>query len=443
MRHDYVFIKRLASEIDCNVTDLIALSPGNDPFYAGVASRKEWAEWFASLWSTCGWVPGSHPRRLHYNLVSQAPPVLKPNGEPYQNTENDWKDFVRASLSARYLQLIPDGALSDARNDPPILNADAAIACEPFLEMLGCNGAGLEFGMERAELYPPFSVLKQFEACQDYLVEVWIEKSTMNDILVPLARTVGFNLVPGTGETSEVLARLAVTRAVEDGRPMRILYVSDFDPGGRSMPVALARKIEYWVRDAELDLDITLQPIVLTPEQCETYKLPRTPLKQTERRAAKFEERFGSGATELDALEALEPGELATIVRSEVERYLDPMHSARVGAAKWEIERELRRIRDEVIQRYDVASLQARYDNAFRSFKAEVLKVEEATEAMWPEIADEIAAEIKAQMPQLEETDLPRPREASPPASPLFDSKRDYLDQIDHYRAWQGKGGAS
>lgn len=71
------------------------------------------------------------------------------------------------------------------------------------------------------------------------------------------------------------------------------------------------------------------------------------------------------------------------------------------------------------------------------------MEIEEATEAMWPEIADDIAAEIKAQMPQLQETDLPHPREASPPASPLFDSKRDYLDQIDHYRAWQGKGGAS
>lgn len=438
MRPDYDFIKGLASEIGCNVTDLIALTAGNDPFYAGVASRREAAEWFAGLWISCGWLVGSHPRRLHYNLVSQDPPILKPNGEPYQNTENDWKYFASASLGARYLRLIPNGALSDARNDPPIIHADAAASGKPSLNVYGQFGAGLEIGMERASIYPPFASLEHFDACQEYLVEVWIEKSTMNDVLVPLAQVVGFNLVPGTGETSEVLARLAVERAVQDRRPMRVLYVSDFDPGGRSMPVALARKIEYWVRDADLDLDITLQPIVLTPEQCETYRLPRTPLKQTERRAAKFEERFGSGATELDALEALHPGTLATIVRSEVERYLDSTLAARVREAKWGINRDLSRLRAEVLTNYDIASIENRYNAAFDGFKTSVLEIEAETEALWPEIAEE----IEEQLPAIELDDLPKPRKATPPESPLFDSRRDYLDQIDHYRRWQGKGGA-
>ncbi|MER8653452.1 hypothetical protein [Mesorhizobium sp. M0847] len=380
---------------------------------------------------------GSHPRRLHYNLVSRETPILRPNGEPYQNTENDWKYFASASLSARYLRLIPDGALSDARNDPPIIHAGPAATGTPSFEVYGRGGAGLQFGMEPASIYPPFASLNHFDACQEYLVEVWIEKSTMNDVLVPLAQTVGFNLVPGTGETSEVLARLAVERAVQDRRPMRILYVSDFDPGGRSMPVALARKIEYWVRDADLDLDITLQPIVLTPEQCEAYRLPRIPLKQTERRAAKFEERFGSGATELDALEALHPGVLATIVRSEVERYLDPTLPARVREAKWSIERNVRNFRAEVLSNYDIASIESRYNAAFDGFKAEVLEIEAETETLWPEIAEE----IEEQLPEIEPEDLPKPRASTPPATPLFDSRRDYVDQIDHYRAWQGKGG--
>lgn len=442
MRIDYETIGALASELGCRRTDLIALSPNNDPFYVRVPARREAAEWFANLWVSLGFKVGSHPRRLHYTVVSQDPPILKPNGEPYLNTENDWKYLLTSSLAARYLRLIPDGALSDARNNPPILNADVAAVGDPFLDVVGRHGAGLEFGMERDLLYPPFATLNRFDACQGYLVEVWIEKSTMNDVLVPLASAVGFNFVPGTGETSEVLARMAVGRAAEDGRPMRILYVSDFDPGGRSMPVALARKIEYWIREADIDLDVTLDPIVLTPEQCEKYRLPRTPLKDTERRAPKFEERFGSGATELDALEALHPGELAEIVRSEVERYIDPRLSNRVGAAKWEIERKLSRVRDEVLQKYDVASLQSRYDTAFSSFKAEVLEIEEETEAMWPEIADKLIGEIKAQMPELNETDPPKPREATPPDVTLFDSGRDYVDQIDHYHRWQGRGGS-
>ena len=39
--------------------------------------------------------------------------------------------------------------------------------------------------------------------------------------------------------------------------------------------------------------------------------------------AAKFEERFGEGMTELDALEALHPGELQRILVTEIERYYD------------------------------------------------------------------------------------------------------------------------
>ena len=174
----------------------------------------------------------------------------------------------------------------------------------------GEHGISLDNEINR-EVIPPWLDVTNAHVPQPFLVEVWVEKSSQGDILVPLARRLGFNLQSGAGETSEVLARDAISRAIEDRRPMRILYISDFDPSGRSMPVALARKIEYWIAELGLDLDITLDPIVLTPAQCEHYGLPRTPLKSTDRRASKFEDRFGSGATELDALEALHPGELA------------------------------------------------------------------------------------------------------------------------------------
>ena len=66
-----------------------------------------------------------------------------------------------------------------------------------------------------------------------------------------------------------------------------------------------------------------MTPHKSTRKQCIEYKLPRTPLKETERRAARFQERFGEGATELDALEALHPGELRRIIETEIARYHD------------------------------------------------------------------------------------------------------------------------
>lgn len=433
---DYVGIKRLAVEVGCNVTDLIALAPANDPFYAGVPARREAAEWFASLWTSCAWAIGSHPRRLHYNLISQASPILKPNGEPYQNTENDWKYFSAASLAARYLQLIPKGALADHRNDPPIINAEKFGTTAASVRVAGSGGAGLDYDLPDREVCTPWLDVENVHVDQAYLVELWVEKSTQNDILVPLASKLGFNLVLGTGETSEVLAQQTYERAFADGRPMRILYVSDFDPGGRSMPVALARKLEFWARNMGGAVDITLDPIVLTPQQCERYNLPRTPLKETERRAGKFEERFGTGATELDALEALYPGELATIVREEVCRYVDTTLTSRVIEAQWSYKRDVRDAEQEVLQRFDISQIQARFDAACTSFKDTVTELEGETEKLWPQIAEA----LEEVAPAFDPEDMPTPKPATPPDAPLFDSKRDYLDQIDHYRAWQGKG---
>ncbi|WOS64260.1 hypothetical protein [Sinorhizobium fredii] len=437
MRIDYETIGALADEIGCRRDDLFALSPSNDPFYVQRPSRKAEAEWFAGLWQSLGFKAGSHPRRLHYTILSQDPPILKANGKPYLNTENDWKTLLTASLSARYMRIIPDGALADHRNDPPILNTSNPGTQKPWVDLQNEYGAGLDEDLPDREVSPPWLYVSDLIVAQPYLVEVWVEKSTQNDILVLLAQRLEFNLVCGTGETSEILARQAVERAISDGRPMRILYVSDFDPGGRSMPVALARKIEFWIREAELDLDVTLDPIVLTPEQCERYRLPRTPLKETERRAAKFEQRFGEGATELDALEALHPGELAKIVKSEVCRYIDTTLSSRVSKAYWPYWREVQRVEKEVLENYDIADLQRRYDVAKHDFGAEVEALEEETRQLWPQIAQD----LQARAPAFDPEDMPEPRPATPPGEPLFDSSRSYLDQIDIYRRWQGRGG--
>ncbi|SFJ31768.1 hypothetical protein SAMN04515648_3454 [Phyllobacterium sp. CL33Tsu] len=435
MKIDYDTIAALAEEIGCRRDDLVALNPANDPFYAGRPSRREGAEWFAGLWSNFNCKVGTHIRRLHYILVSQEKPVLKPNREPYLNLENDWKFLASSSLAARYLQLIPDSAMADHRNDPPIINADDPNPASPIAFLCGDTGADLNWDVNRQDILSPYYLTSGFKATQGYTVEVWVEKSTQNDILIPLANQLGFNLIPGTGETSEIRAREVVERAVADGRPMRILYVSDFDPGGRSMPVALARKVEYWIRKAELGLDITIDPIVLTPEQCEKYLLPRTPIKITETRAAKFEQRFGDGATELDALEALHPGELARIVTDEVCRYIDPTLASRVRDAEYDYQQEINAVEAEVLANYDIEAFQSRYDEAFDAFEAAVAEIEIDTEQLWPQIASELSANI----PQYDLDDFPKPKSATPPEEPLFDSRRDYLDQMDHYRRWQGK----
>ena len=191
----------------------------------------------------------------------------------------------------------------------------------------------------------------------------------MNDVLLPLARRYGVNLVTGLGEMSETSTRLFLERVAEAGVPGRIIYVSDFDPAGRSMPVAVSRKIEY---AACQGLDVLLDPVVLTQEQCRSFELPRTPIKPTEKRAAKFEERFGAGATELDALEALHPGELARIVGAEIERYIDPNHQSNFNIAVGEHQAELARISDDIHDHYaeEIGALEAEYSELVAGFES-------------------------------------------------------------------------
>ena len=184
-----------------------------------------------------------------------------------------------------------------------------------------------------------------FEAAgQDFIVEVWIEKSTQNDWLVPLCQRRGVNLVVGIGEQSETRSRELALRSSEYRVPVRIIYISDFDPGGRSMPKAVARKVEFTIAKFDLDVDLQLIPLALTPDQCRTYNLPRTPIKDTERRKDKFEQTFGVGATELDALEALHPGELARLLNAELDNWLDVGLQRRVDSARWDLTLPLRQI---------------------------------------------------------------------------------------------------
>ena len=78
-------------------------------------------------------------------------------------------------------------------------------------------------------------------------------KATQNDWLVPLCQRRGVNLVVGIGEQSETRSRELALRSAKYGAPVRIIYISDFDPGGRSMPKAVARKVEFTI--AKFDLE--------------------------------------------------------------------------------------------------------------------------------------------------------------------------------------------
>lgn len=404
-RYNYETIKTLAKDIGCKITDLIALAPQNDPFYTGTTGDIDKAQWFAGIWQKAGYSNGVHLRRVHYWCVSQDGLTMH-DGQPYQNTDKCWKYLTQCSKMARYLGLVDIADVADHKNPDPVINARFWLDNDP------------EYEINIPELSDPeidiYGIYEDY--AQPYHLEVWCEKSTMNDVLEPVCRRYGANLATFEGEVS-ITACYQLIRRIEAGnKPVRIFYISDFDPAGNSMPVATARKVEYMLNKYGLTNDVKLKPVVLTAEQVTTYRLPRTPIKESEKRAASFENAFGTGAVELDALEALHPGQLAQIVTRAVSPYYD------YGIAQ-EVNEQAEALRQAISQQ--VQAIVSRYQPQI-----------EALQAMQDELR---AIEMDASEYAVERAEA---MDIEPVDGWLFDSTRAYVDQIGYYKAHKGQDSA-
>jgi hypothetical protein len=434
-----------------NASKLIVLSPGNDPFYKGTDGHIRDAEWFAGIWEQFGYSDGVHLRRVHYQILSTE--LEFADGTPYENTENYWSRLCSASAAARILGLVNVEAFADRRNPDPVINRTARqwplyapwVSFDspswrlPHLDLDAFADIELWIGS-------PFAAGYSYDPDdQPVLIEVWVEKSTMGDVLVPLCGREHANYVEGAGFESITQTVAFLRRAQDHGKPAHIIYISDFDPGGEAMPVGVARQIQFWMEDLGIDVELSVDHVALTHDQCVEFKLPRTPIKDGDRRRGGFESRYGDGATELDALEALHPGRLAETVRRAIAPYVDRDLASRLAAA-----------RDEAQQLIDDAwtaaagqelkdaarelSLQA---SAVAAEHAERIQqmVEEALGQLdqFTEAADELKAraeELAARL-DIELPERPDPEIAGPDLNILFDSRRHWLDQLAIFKAHQ------
>lgn len=439
---DYESLKAMAQSIGRPVKNLLALAPNNDPFYAGIGACRVAAEWFAGVvWAEHG-TAGSHLRRIHYRLVSSTA-LRKPDGSAYQNTEADWTFLVTASLAARYLDLVPFDGLIDRRNDEPLIFAKNLEADPNRKIEFWCAVEGGQPIVTLPDIPDmpalPFLDLYGSSPVQRFIVEVWIEKSTQNDWLIPLCQRRGVNLVIGIGEQSETRCRELALRSAKYGAPIRIIYISDFDPGGRSMPKAVARKVEFTIAKFGLNVDLQLIPLALTPEQCHEYRLPRKPIKESERRKSAFERTFGVGATELDALEALHPGELARLLEGELDNWLDAGLDRRFNRVVSEQRLRLRTITESVRKNHadEIEELEQRLTEITDELASTTSEFDE-WEAQAGELWTAISTELTVQRPDLAGVNVPRSKaRGETDRFVLFDSRHDYFSQMDAYNVWR------
>jgi len=413
------------------------------------------ADWFAGLWQRFGYTDGVHLRRMHYEVYVQHD-VLLPDGRPYENLKSCWDYLQDASRHARYLGRVSPDAFIDQRNPAPHvyvshreLPEPEAWLDEPLLSIPTITtslASNLHLRMPHVFIdgytYDP--------ADQPYHIEVFAEKSTMDDVLLPVGRGLGVNLVTSVGYQSITGAVRLLRRRVASGKPVRIFYVSDFDHAGWGMPTQVSRQLQFWLPHYldEENADIKLIPLVLTREQVDAYRLPNEPGDGKPGNMI-FEARQGRGVVELDALEALHPGELARIVREAIRPYVDHNLAARLAEAE-----DAARTDAEAMWEAAIAPQRATLNQVARDLAAILARYEQQlaplSEALDAELAPHRAAleavrhAVQVERERFAPNFPPRPepeRVWDDEDDWLYDSGRSYLDQLTSYKRRAGDAG--
>ena len=366
---------------DLDQCDLTVLSNRVDPYRLDTSANHRdgaWAgEQFDRLYPSG---KRTHWRGLHYAIIMSKKKILKPDGTAYQNTEEDWLWLSeRAGKAARWLGYIPFDRIFDKRNAEPIIHRTASVTPESYLSI------GIDVTVPDADDINPTPVARGFSARQGFHFVIFGEKSSLEEVLLPVAEEEHADLYLPTGEISDALVWQIARDAAQDGRPLVVFTVSDCDPAGYQMPVSIGRKLQAFcdLQFPKLRGRWELVTAALTPDQARAEGLPETPLKEGEKRASRWRESFGIEQTEVDALttpEMIRRGVLRRIMKKVFDRYVDRTLDDRVRQAHNEWNVDAQKALDEQIDQDAVSAIREEAAARLVELQAEIERINEQLE---------------------------------------------------------------
>jgi hypothetical protein len=149
-------------------------------------------------------------------------------------------------------------------------------------------------------------------------VEVWSEKGTVRGVLAPVLEEygVGFRVMHGFGSATTIND----VSQYDDGRPLIILYIGDFDPSGLWMSERdVPERLERYGGD-----HISIRRIALLHDDCMAFgERPAFNVeeKRKDPRAPWFRRTYGQLCWELDAMD---PNDLRARVEAEINEHIEP-----------------------------------------------------------------------------------------------------------------------
>jgi hypothetical protein len=171
------------------------------------------------------------------------------------------------------------------------------------------------------------SYRKDFWASMPVHVEIFVEKDAIagtiqpvteeNDIRLNVCR--GYASVSFAGEIAEVWKRVR--------KPIHAYYLGDFDPSGfdierdlRDKLVRYSGRFEETADECNDSTSLTWARLAVRKEDFQAHNLICLPVKDKDKRAARFRDRHGDDCAEVDALP---PSELRRRIEEAIDRHID------------------------------------------------------------------------------------------------------------------------
>jgi hypothetical protein len=364
-------LDKTAANEGCSLKDLTVLSPQVDPFRLDTHANHRDGQWLADTLRDLGLLETErtiHLRGVHYAILGRP----KPDGAPYVNDDDHWTWLGGAAKAARWLGYIPFERIHDQRNAAPIVRIFQPTDPWPFLNV------GVEVDIPDAADIEPRVGLAGFAGVQPFRLVLVGEKSSLDDVLAPVAARYHADLYLPTGNISDTLVHQMARIGAEDGRPMVVFYFSDADPAGWNMPIEVGRKLQAFKASLYPALEFQEHRAALTPWQVPNLGLPSTPLKETEKRADRWRAAWGVEQTEIDALATLQPDLLREIAEALLDPFIDRTLDGRVDRARRAWRAEAQAVVDAGIDQDRLERLRADAAEKLATLRAEIEAINEA-----------------------------------------------------------------
>jgi hypothetical protein len=152
---------------------------------------------------------------------------------------------------------------------------------------------------------------------QQYRPEIWIEKDALVGVIEGVCNEFDIPYFSCRGYTSQSEMWVASQRLIEHthgGQTPIIFHFGDHDPSGIDMTRDITDRLNMFMGGIEL------KRLALNMNQVEEHQPPPNPAKITDTRAKAYIREFGEESWELDALN---PTDLASLIREEIESLID------------------------------------------------------------------------------------------------------------------------